>query len=102
MLSHVQLFATPRTLAYEIPLSMGFFQARILEPVAISYSRDLPDPGLEPAFPALVDRFFTTEPPGKPSFQFKLVTFQEPNSDTWPLPLLLNKHSPRSQAHNDC
>ena len=29
-------------------------------------SRDLPDPGIEPASPALAGRFFTTEPPGKP------------------------------------
>ena len=38
-LSHVWLFATPWTVAYQAPLSMGFFQARILEWVAISLSR---------------------------------------------------------------
>ena len=38
-LSHVQLFATPWTVAYQVPLSMGFFQARILEWVAISFSK---------------------------------------------------------------
>jgi len=27
---------------------------------------DLPDPGIEPASPALIDKFFTTETPGKP------------------------------------
>ena len=27
----------------------------------------LPDPGIEPGSPALTGRFFTTEPPGKPS-----------------------------------
>ena len=27
---------------------------------------DLPDPGMQPASPALAGRFFTTEPPGKP------------------------------------
>ena len=27
---------------------------------------NLPDPGIEPASPALAGRFFTTEPPGKP------------------------------------
>ena len=27
---------------------------------------DLPKPGVEPAFPAMAGRFFTTEPPGKP------------------------------------
>ena len=48
----------------------GIFQARrILEWVAISFSRDLPDPGIEPASPessALAGGFFTPEPPGKP------------------------------------
>ena len=27
---------------------------------------DLPGPGIEPASPTLVGKFFTTEPPGKP------------------------------------
>ena len=31
----------------------GIFQARILEWVAISFSRDLPDPGTEPGSPVL-------------------------------------------------
>ena len=47
----------------------GISQARILEWVAISSPRDLPDPGTEfasLASPALAGRFFTTEPPGKP------------------------------------
>ena len=30
-------------------------------------SEDLLDPGIELASPALAGRFFTTEPPGKPS-----------------------------------
>ena len=28
---------------------------------------NLPDPGVEPPFPALAGRFFTTEPPAKPT-----------------------------------
>ena len=44
----------------------GIFQARILEQVAISYSRDLPDPGIEPVTLSLAGRFFTAVPPGKP------------------------------------
>ena len=40
-------------------------QASILEWVAMPSSRDLPDPGLEPASPALAGRFSTAEPPGK-------------------------------------
>ena len=41
---------------------------RIPQWVAISFSRDLPDPGIEPMPPALAGEFFTTEPPGKPQF----------------------------------
>ena len=42
----------------------GIFQVRILEQVAISYSRVLLDSGIEPAsvFPALAGRFFFTLP----------------------------------------
>ena len=32
--------------------------------------RDLSDPGIEPVSPALADGFFTTEPPGKPSYRY--------------------------------
>ena len=44
----------------------GIFQARVLEWVAICSSRDLPNSEIEPAFPALASRFFTTESPEKP------------------------------------
>ena len=41
----------------------GISQARILERVAISYSRgSLPDPGIEPMSPASTGGFFTTVP----------------------------------------
>ena len=46
----------------------GISQARILDWVVISYSRNLPDPDIEPtapASPALAGGFFTTKPPGK-------------------------------------
>ena len=44
----------------------GILQARILEWVAICFSGDLPDPGIEPGVSALAGRVFTTELPGKP------------------------------------
>ena len=44
----------------------GILQARILEWVAISFSRELPDPGIEPKSPALQAEALTSEPPGKP------------------------------------
>ena len=47
----------------------GILQARILEWVAISSSRDLPDPEIEPMSPALVDGFFTSELSGKSSYR---------------------------------
>ena len=37
LLSRVQLFATPWTIAYQTPQSMEIFQARVLEWVAISF-----------------------------------------------------------------
>ena len=46
----------------------GILQARILESVATPSSKGSSNPGVEPvspASPALVGRFFTTEPPGK-------------------------------------
>ena len=59
---------------FEIPMDcslpgssvLGIFQARMLEWVAISFFRDLPNPGIEPESPTLAGGFFTTEPPGKP------------------------------------
>jgi len=44
----------------------GISQARILDWVAISFSRGSSQPGIEPASLALAGRFFTTEPSGKP------------------------------------
>ena len=43
-------------------------------------SGDFPDPGIEPASPALAGGFFTTESPGKPHIPF-LVSFNPYNSD---------------------
>ena len=57
-LSRVQLFATPSFSVHVI------FQARILEWAAVSSSRDLPDPGIELACPALSGGFW---PPGEPA-----------------------------------
>ena len=68
LLSHMQLFVTLWTVAWPGSSVHGIFQARILECVAISPSRDLPNPGIKPmspASPALAGEFFTAEPPGQ-------------------------------------
>jgi len=44
----------------------GILQARILEWIAVSCPGILPEPGIEPASPALENEFFTTAPPRKP------------------------------------
>ena len=66
--SHVWLFTTPWTVARQAPLSMGILQARILEWIAISFSRGSSDPGVEPGSPALQEDSLPSEPPGKPTY----------------------------------
>ena len=67
--SHVQLFATPWTVARQAPLSMGILQTRMLEWVPMpssrrsSPSRDLTH--VSCSF-CIAGGFFTTEPLGKP------------------------------------
>ena len=49
----------------------GTFQTRILEWVASSYCRELPDPGIKPVSltsPASTGGFFTTAPPKSPTY----------------------------------
>ena len=66
LLSHVQLFVTPWTIAHQAPLSMEFPRQEYWSGLPFPTPRDLPDPGIEPAFPALAGGFLTNEPPGKP------------------------------------
>ena len=65
-LSQVQLFCKPIDCSPPGSSAQGISQARILEWVAISSLGDPLDLGIEPMSPALADRFFTTESPGKP------------------------------------
>ena len=57
---------TPWTVALQAPLSMGYSRQEYWNELPCPPSRDLSNPGPEPMSPALVGRFFTTEPPGKP------------------------------------
>ena len=65
-LSRVRLFATPQTIAHQAPPSMGFSRQEYWSGLPFSPPGDLPDPGIEPRFPALKADALTTEPPGKP------------------------------------
>ena len=66
VLSYVQLFATPWTVACQAPLSLGFSRQGYWSRLPFPSPRDLPNPGIEPSSPALAGGFFTTELPGKP------------------------------------
>ena len=46
--------------------SMVFSKKKYWSELPFPSPGDPPDPGIEPTSPALADRFFTTEPPGKP------------------------------------
>ena len=70
-LSRVWLFVTPRTVAHQAPLSIGFLSQEYWNGLPFLPPGDLPDPGIEPASlasPALAGVFFTTAPPGKPIY----------------------------------
>ena len=66
-LSHVQFFATPRTVAHQAPLSMGFSKKKYWSGVPFPPPGDLPNPGVEPMSPALQVDSLLSEPPQKPS-----------------------------------
>ena len=64
---HLQLFATPWTIACQAPLSMEFSRQEYWSGLPFPPPEDLPEAGIKP--PSLVSqslagRFFTTEQPG--------------------------------------
>ena len=59
LLSHVQLFMTPWTVAHQAPLSMRFSRQEHWSGEPWPPPGDLPDPGIELASPALAGWFFT-------------------------------------------
>ena len=65
-LSRVWLFVTPWTVGRQAPLFVGIHQARILEWVAMPFSRGSSQPRTEPRSPALQVDSLLSEPPGKP------------------------------------
>ena len=68
LLSCVRLFATPWTLAYQVPSSMGFSRQEYWSGLLFPSPGDLPDPGIKPGSPALQTDALLSEPQGKSSF----------------------------------
>ena len=70
MLRHGRLFTTCSLPSSSVHV---IFQARILTVLPFPFPEDLPSPGNEstsPASLAQAGRFFTTEPPGKPTMEY--------------------------------
>ena len=62
-LSRVQLFATPRTVAYQAPPSLGFSRQEYWSGLPFLSPGDLPNPGIEPGSPVLQADALPSDPP---------------------------------------
>ena len=71
-LSHVQLFATPSTVAYQASPSMGFSRQEYWNGLPFPSPGDLPDPGIKPG-PSTETDTLTSELPGKHSDYHTIV-----------------------------
>ena len=69
LLSHVQLFAIPWTVTYQVPSSMEFSRQEYWSGLPFPSPEDLPDLGIEPRSPELQADALPSEPPGKPYFK---------------------------------
>ena len=68
-LSCVRFFATPWTVAYRAPLSMGFSRKEHWGGLPFPCSGDLPNPGIGPWPPILQADALPSEPPGRQSIK---------------------------------
>ena len=59
---------TPGTVAHQAPLSMGFSRQEYWSGLPFRPPGDLPDPGIQPASPALQADSLPSEPPGTKAF----------------------------------
>ena len=78
VLSHVQLFVTPWTVARQAPLSVEFSRQEYWHGLLCPPPDDLPDPGIQRGSPAVQDDSISSEPPGKPSWsrvELKILLF---------------------------
>ena len=63
----VQFLATPRTIARQAPLSLGFSRQEYWSGLPCPPLGDLPNPGIKPTSPALQADSLPAEPPEKPT-----------------------------------
>ena len=77
-LSHVRLFATPWTAAYQPSLSMEFSRQKYWSALPFPSPEDLSNPGIKPGSPTLQANALPSEPPGKP-FHAKMGMIKDRN-----------------------
>ena len=65
LLSHVRLFATPRTVAHQAPQSMEFSRQDYWSGLPFPSPGDLPNPGIKPGSPTWQADALPSEPPGR-------------------------------------
>ena len=70
LVSRVQFFATPGTVAFQAPLSMGFSRQGYWSGLPCPSPGDLPNPGIKPRSSALRVDSLPAELPGKPPVSF--------------------------------
>ena len=70
--SRVQLFVTPRTVAHQAPLSVGFCSQEHWSGLPFPSPEDLPDPGFKPGSPALQTDSLLFELQGSPPTKYRL------------------------------
>ena len=89
-LSHVRLFVTPWTIAYQAPPSMGFSRQEYWSGLPFPSPGDLPNPGIEPKSPTFQADTLPSELPGKSKELYKkdlhgpdnhngVITYLEPD-----------------------
>ena len=85
VLSSVQLFVTPWTVAHQAPLSMGFSRQEYWSGFPCPPPGDLPSPGIKPmslVSPALAGGFFTTSAIREAPRAFNVILQNSPSSTT--------------------
>ena len=76
-LRHVRLFATPWTVAYQAPPSMGFSRQEYWGGLPFPSPGDLPNPGIEPhtGLQGLVSRIMVSEISQSQKFTYYMISF---------------------------
>ena len=73
-LSRVRLFATPWTVAHQVPPSMGISRQEYWSGLPFPSPGDLRNPGIEPRSPVLQADALTSEPPEKPVNKYRYTS----------------------------